>query len=62
MNDSLISKPMDASEIAQMVNLYSRSGSKRTVLDELQRGVSFDLRSMRIARTEEINASRSIKQ
>ena len=39
MNDSLISKPMDASEIAQMVNLYSQGlVSKRTVLDELQRG------------------------
>ena len=57
MNDSLISKPLDASEIAQMVNLYSQGLiSKRTVLDELQRGgvLDPDLKvEDEIARTEE---------
>ena len=60
MNDSLISKPMDASEIAQMVNLYSQGlVSKRTVLDELQRGgvLDPDLKvDEEIARTEEDHA------
>lgn len=43
INDSLINRPIDPSGIAQMVNLYS-SGllSKRTVLDELQRGGVLD--------------------
>ena len=60
MNDSLISKPLDASEIAQMVNLYSQGLiSKRTVLDELQRGgvLDPDLKvEDEIARTEEEHA------
>ena len=39
VNDSLISKPLEASEMAQMVNLYSNGlMSRRTVLEELQRG------------------------
>jgi hypothetical protein len=43
INDSLISRPLDASEIAQLVNLYSQGLlSKRTVLDELQRGGILD--------------------
>jgi len=43
MNDSLINKPMGASEMAQLVNLYSNDLlSKRTVLDELQRGGVLD--------------------
>ena len=43
INDSLISKPIEASEMAQLVNLYS-SGllSKQTVLEELQRGGVLD--------------------
>tara|TARA_B100002051_G_scaffold258363_1_gene276676 strand:+ start:70 stop:897 length:828 start_codon:yes stop_codon:yes gene_type:complete len=43
MNDSLITKPVEASEIAQLVNLYSQELlSRRTVLDELQRGGVID--------------------
>ena len=43
VNDSLMSKPLEASEMAQLVNLHT-SGllSKRTVLDELQRGGVLD--------------------
>ena len=57
INDSLISRPLEASEIAQLVNLYSQGLlSKRTVLDELQRGgiLDPDLKvEEEIARTEE---------
>jgi len=57
INDSLINKPLGASEIAQLVNLYSQGLlSKRTVLDELQRGgiLDPDLKvDDEIARTEE---------
>lgn len=43
MNDSLINKPLGASEMAQLVNLYKEALiSKRTVLDELQRGGVLD--------------------
>lgn len=43
MNDSLINKPMGASEMAQLVNLFSNNLlSKKTVLDELQRGGVLD--------------------
>jgi len=43
MNDSLITKPLEASEMAQLVNLYSTELlSRRTVLDELQRGGVLD--------------------
>lgn len=43
INDSLINKPLGASEMAQLVNLYSQGLlSKRTVLDELQRGGVLD--------------------
>lgn len=43
INDSLISRPLGASEIAQLVNLFSQGIlSKRTVLDELQRGGILD--------------------
>ncbi len=43
INDSLISKPIEASGIAQMVNLYSTGLlSRRTILDELQRGGVLD--------------------
>lgn len=57
MNDSLINKPLGASEIAQLVNLYSQGLlSKRTVLDELQRGGILDPELKvedEISRTEE---------
>lgn len=43
VNDSLINKPMGASEMAQLVNLYTNDLlSKRTVLEELQRGGVLD--------------------
>jgi hypothetical protein len=43
MNDSLVNKPLGASEIAQLVNLFSQDLlSRRTVLDELQRGGVID--------------------
>ena len=43
INDSLITKPIEASEMAQLVNLYSQNLlSRRTVLDELQRGGVLD--------------------
>lgn len=43
INDSLISKPVEASEIAQLVNLYSNGLlSRQTVLEELQRGGVLD--------------------
>ena len=43
MNDSLITKPMGASEIAQLVNLFNNDLlSKQTVLEELQRGGVLD--------------------
>ena len=43
INDSLINRPLGASEIAQLVKLYSQGIlSKRTVLDELQRGGILD--------------------
>lgn len=43
INDSLINRPIDPSGIAQMINLYN-SGllSRKTVLDELQRGGVLD--------------------
>jgi len=57
INDSLINRPLGASEIAQLVNLYSQGLlSKRTVLDELQRGgiLDPDLKiDEEISRTEE---------
>jgi len=57
INDSLINKPLGASEIAQLVNLFSQGIlSKRTILDELQRGgiLDPDLKiDEEIARTEE---------
>ena len=43
VNDSLISKPIEASEMAQLVNLYSNGlMSRKTVLEELQRGGVLD--------------------
>jgi hypothetical protein len=43
INDSLINRPLTASDIAQMVNLYGAGLlSKRTVLEELQRGGTLD--------------------
>lgn len=43
INDSLINKPLGASEMAQLVNLYGNDLlSKKTVLDELQRGGILD--------------------
>ena len=60
INDSLINKPLGASEIAQLVNLYSQGIlSKRTILDELQRGgiLDPDLKiEEEIMRTEEDHA------
>ena len=43
INDSLINRPIDPNGIAQMVNLYNAGIlSRRTVLDELQRGGVID--------------------
>lgn len=43
INDSLINKPLGASEMAQLVNLYNNDLlSKKTILDELQRGGVLD--------------------
>ena len=43
INDSLMSKPLEASEVAQLVNLYNNElMSRQTVLDELQRGGVLD--------------------
>ena len=43
VNDSLINKPLGASEMAQLVNLFTNDLlSKRTVLEELQRGGVLD--------------------
>lgn len=43
VNDSLINKPLGASEMAQLVNLFNNDLlSKKTVLDELQRGGVLD--------------------
>ena len=43
INDSLINRPIDPSGIAQMVNLFNAGIlSKRTVVDELQRGGVLD--------------------
>jgi len=43
VNDSLINKPLGASEVAQLVNLYKEGLlSRETVLDELQRGGMLD--------------------
>jgi hypothetical protein len=43
INDSLINKPLGASEMAQLVNLFKENLlSKRTVLEELQRGGVLD--------------------
>ena len=43
INDSLMSTPLEASEMAQLVNLYSNGlMSRKTVLDELQRGGVID--------------------
>lgn len=43
INDSLINKPIDPSGIAQLTNLYNAGLlSRRTVLDELQRGGVLD--------------------
>ena len=60
LNDSLINKPLGASEMAQLVNLHSQGLiSKRTVIDELQRGgiLDPDLKvDEEIARTEEDRA------
>lgn len=57
INDSLINRPLGASEIAQLVNLYSQGLiSKRTVIDELQRGGVLDPElkvDEEISRTEE---------
>jgi len=43
INDSLMTKPLEANEMAQLVNLYNNGLiSKRTILDELQRGGVLD--------------------
>ena len=43
INDSLMSKPLEASEMAQLVNFYNTNLlSRRTVLEELQRGGVLD--------------------
>lgn len=43
INDSLMNRPLEASEIAQLVNLFNNELlSRQTVLDELQRGGVLD--------------------
>jgi hypothetical protein len=43
VNGSLINRPLEASEIAQLINLHkNRLLSRRTVLDELARGSVLD--------------------
>ena len=66
INDSLISKPIEASEIAQMVNLFTNDlMSRRTVLEELQRGGVLDpdlVIDQEIERIEEDREDRLSKQ
>ena len=62
INDSLINKPLEANEMAQLVNLYTNELlSRKTVLDELQRGGVLDPDMMiddEIARIEEDHAAK----
>jgi hypothetical protein len=62
INDSLMSKPLEASEMAQLVNLYTNGlMSRKTVLDELQRGGVIDpdlIVEEEIERIEEDTAER----
>lgn len=62
INDSLMSKPLEASEMAQLVNLYSNELlSRKTVLEELQRGGVLDpdlVVSDEIERIEEDHAEK----
>jgi hypothetical protein len=63
MNDSLMSKPLEASEMAQLVNLYSNGLlSKRTILDELQRGGVLDPDLVVEDEIERIEEDRAEKQ
>ena len=66
INDSLISKPVEASEIAQLVNLYTNGlMSRKTVLEELQRGGVLDpdlVVSDEIERIEEDQAEEEAHQ
>jgi hypothetical protein len=68
INDSLISKPLEASEMAQLVNLYSNQLlCRKTVLDELQRGgvldpdLVIDEEIQRIENDQEDVANRVVK-
>jgi hypothetical protein len=59
INDSLINRPIDPSGIAQMVNLYNATIlSRRSVLDELQRGGILDPDMKIDAELERINVER----
>lgn len=63
INDSLINKPLGASEMAQLVNLYTNElMSKRTVLDELQRGGILDPDLVIEAELERIDEDHAEKQ
>ena len=63
INDSLINKPLGASEMAQLVNLYNNGLiSKQTVLDELQRGGVLDPDLIVEEETERIEEDRSAEQ
>lgn len=62
MNDSLINKPLGASEMAQLVNLHSQGLlSKKTVLDELQRGGVLDPDLVVNEEIERIEEDRQVK-
>lgn len=66
INDSLINKPLGASEMAQLVNLYGQGIlSRRTVLDELQRGGVIDpdlVVEEEISRVEQENPKESPRE
>ena len=63
MNDSLITKPLGASEMAQLVNLFSNDLlSKKTVLEELQRGGVLDPDLMIDAEMKRIDDDKKAEQ
>lgn len=66
INDSLMSKPLEASEMAQLVNLYNTNLlSRKTVLEELQRGGVLDpdlIVADEIERIEEDQAEKEVHE
>lgn len=63
INDSLMSKPLEASEMAQLVNLYSNELlSRKTVLEELQRGGVLDPDLIVEDEIERIEEDHEVKQ